>query len=350
MTTLAPARQRSHVFDGWQAFTEGAIREGWSDGLPLVPPTPDRVAAFVAATGLEPDTVIGEIKTRDLQITLEQVAVNAVMAGCRLEYMPLVLAASRAFLHPLGNAHCVAATLAGASQLVIVNGPIRGELGILCREGVFGPGSRANATIGRAIRLIVRNNARSIPGESDRAAFSTPARFTFCVGEDEEASDWTPFHVERGFEPTQNVLTLNSMTDAYALFDDASQQPEALLDRLAHLSRCRPVNADEYLGDARTMLLIIGPEHRRLLRGAGWSKSDVRSYLYPLLTAPHTRPNAIDRHGYHAPGGPTESSVELSKPESLLLLSAGGDGSNLSWTMFPHLASAVSIEVEPLVG
>jgi hypothetical protein len=348
MTSVAAVRQPSHVFTGWQAFSEGAVREGWSDGLPLVPPTSDLVAAFVDSTGLAPETIVGEIPTRDLEISVEQIATNAVMAGCRIEYMPLVLAATRAFLHPLANPHCVAATLAGASQLVIVNGPARNELGIRCRDGAFGPGSRANATIGRAIRLIVRNCARSIPGEADRAAFSTPARFTFCIGEDEDASDWIPMHVERGFAPSQSVVTLNSMTDAYGLFDDSSSNPEAFLDRLAHLCRCRPVNTDEYLGDARTMLLVIGPEHRRVLRDAGWSKADVRRYLYPLVTAPHTRPNVVDRHGFHAPGGPTESSVELSKPESLLIVTAGGDGSNVSWTMFPHLASAISMPAEPL--
>lgn len=346
---VTDVRQPTHAYAGWHGFAEGAIAAGWSDGLPLVPPTIDLVESFVAITGLTPETIIGEVPTRDLAITVEQVATNAVMAGCRPEYMPVVLAAARAHFHPLGNSHCVAATLAGASQMVMVNGPIRQELGIMCQEGAFGPGSRANATIGRAVRLVVRNCARSIPGEADRAAFSTPARYSFCVGEDEEGSDWIPMHVERGFEPGTSVVTLNSMTDAYALFDATASRPEHLLDRLAHLCRCRPVNIDEFLGDARTMVVVLGPDHRQVLTAAGWSKSDVRDYLFPILIAPHTRPNPIDRLGFHSTGGPTESSVEISRPDNLLLFAAGGRGSHLSWAMFPHLASAVSVRVEPAV-
>jgi len=184
-----------------------------------------------------------------------------VMAGCKVEYMPLVLAASRAFLDPLANAHCVAATLGGAQvSSSSSTGRRAGNSGCSPARAWFGPGSRANATIGRAVRLVVRNCARSIPGEADRAAFSTPARFSFCIGEDEEGSAWLHCTSSAASAGTNSVVTLNSMTDAYALYDDASAVPETFLDRLAHLCRCRPVNADAFLGDSRTMLLVVGPE------------------------------------------------------------------------------------------
>ena len=155
-------------------------------------------------------------------------------------------------------------------------------------------------------------------------------------------------HVERGFASDDSVVTLNSMTDAFALFDASSQPPELFLDRFAHLARVRPMTRDDYLGENRTIVLLIGPEHRRLLEGAGWSKSDIRSYLFPKLTAPHTRgEGVIEGQGFHPVGGPLESSLALDRPENLLLLTAGGEGRSLSWAMFPHIASAVSQIVVP---
>jgi hypothetical protein len=342
----AAVRQPTKRYDGYDAFTAGAIADGWSDGLPIVPPTAERVEKFLSTIGKDPWEVVGEIPTRDIEITAEQVAANAVMAGCLPAYMPVVFAAVQAHLHRLGNAHCVTATLTGASQMVIVNGPVRREIGINCGPGALGPGTRANATIGRAVRLVVRNCVQSVPGIADRAAYSTPARYSYCVGEDEEATSWDPMHVERGFGRDQSVATLNSMTDAFALFDDRSDVPDALLDRLVHLCRVRPINPDQYLGDERTMVILIGPEHRRILEEAGWSKADVRSYLYPKLTAPHTRGEGeIDAQGLHATGGPTESSLAISAPDKLLLITAGGQGRQLSWAFFPHIASAVSMPI-----
>jgi hypothetical protein len=338
--------QPTRHYLAYDAFLAEAQSAGWSDGLPIVPATPARVTEFLDVVGLAAAEIVGSVPSRDLDITAEHVAINAVMAGCRPEYMPVVLSAVRGHLDPMGNSHCVTATLTGASQLVIVNGPVRQTLGISCGEGAFGPGSRANATIGRAVRLVVRNACQNVPGDADRAAFSSPNRYSFCFGEDEESTSWTPLHVQRGFAGDSSATTLYSMTDMFALYRVGPKSPEELLNEVSHLARCRPINADRYLGDTRGVVIVVGPEHRHFLEGAGWSKADVQEYLFPRLSAPHTR--EAERQGTQgdfALGGPLESSFDLSGPERVLLVAAGGAGSDLTWVLYPHIAAPVTYPV-----
>ncbi|MSX96402.1 MAG: hypothetical protein F2739_07655, partial [Actinobacteria bacterium] len=195
----------THSFDSFEDALEGQFELGVTDGLPVVPPTPERVAAMLAAGGIAGETILGEVPTRDVVVTAEKVAINAVMAGCLPEYFPVVLAAVRAFLQPLANAHSTTATLAGAAHAVIVNGPIRHDIGVHGGQACFGPGFRPNATIGRALRLVIRNVCRTVPGVLDRASFSWPLRYSFCFAEDEEATAWTPLHVKLGYEREQSV-------------------------------------------------------------------------------------------------------------------------------------------------
>jgi hypothetical protein len=344
MTDLLRQPTREH--DGFRAWSQGADEEGWSDGLPMVPPTAGRVSRFLEAAGLEPGDLIGQVPTREVICTAEQVAVNAVMAGCRPEYMPVVVTAVRAHLDPRGNCHATTASLAGPAHAVIVNGPVRRRLGINCTAGCFGPGTRANATIGRALRLVIRNVCRGIPGFADRAAYSTPARYSFCFGEDEEGSAWEPLHVVRGFDGNTDVITVASTADCFALRDVDSTTPAALLDRIVHLGRARPIFADDFVGDDRTVVVVIGPEHREVLIRAGWTKSDVRSHLHAGFTAPHTRgPSSPDIWGHELTGGPTESSFWIPKVEGVLVVGAGGPGLGLSWILYPHLSTAVSLAV-----
>jgi hypothetical protein len=333
----------TRTYVGYGALLDGMVEEGWTDGLPVIPATPARIEEYLDVVGLGATDVIGEVPSRDLTVRAHHVAAAAVMAGCRPEYMPAVLAAAQGHLSPLGNAHCVLATLTGALQTVILSGPVRTELGVLCGRGAFGPGSRANATIGRALRLVARNACQSIPADSDRAAFSHPARYSFCFGEDEENTTWNPMHVDRGYAATDSVVTVHSMTDYFALSDHDSDSPEQLLRRFAHLARCRPISRDAFLAENRTVVLVFGPEHRQLLEAAGWAKADVRAFLHPLLTAPHTRPpGRQETQGMSPLGGPTESSHYLPNPDNILIVAAGGPGLHLSWILYPHLASAVS--------
>ena len=324
-------RAERHEYTDPAALVDDYHERGWTDGLPVVPPTPELVEDFLDAAGLDSDHEIGAVPTREVTVTAEHVAINAVMAGCRRDYMPVVAAAVRAHLREKGNCHSTTGTLSGAAQAVIINGPVRHELDVACTSGCFGPGFRANATIGRALRLVIRNVCRSVPGFLDRASFSTPARYSFCFGEDEEGSDWLPLSVERGVPAGTSAVTVHSLMTLTSALDLTSRTPEGILDSIVRELRARGTAGDQWLGDDTNVVLVVGPEHRRFLVDAGWSKTDVRSYLWERATA------ATDR-------GP--SPVRIGKPEGLLVVAAGGPGMAETWLLLPHLALAIT---EPVV-
>jgi hypothetical protein len=195
------------------------------------------------------------------------------------------------------------------------------------------------------LRLVIRNCCNAVPGLADRAVFSQPARYSFCFGEDEEASDWVPLHVERGFGTDENVVTVSSFIEMHALRDVESVAPEALLTQLALVARHRPIDTDHVLGADRTAVFVIGPEHRTLLVRAGWTKEDVRAYLYPRLTAPPTYVDEQGRPfgwGSGPEGGVAESTWALPDPKGVLLATAGGAGLGLSFVFYPHWSASVS--------
>ena len=237
MSTLhAPA----HEYRDYAELLEDYYARGWTDGLPVVPPTPEAVAQFLEVAELAPDVVLGAVPTREVVVTAEHAAINAVMAGCRPEYMPVVVAAVRAHLNEKGNCHSVTGTLSGAAQAVVINGPARLHLDVNCKAGCFGPGWRANATIGRALRLLVRNVCRAIPNFLDRATYSTPARYSFCFGEDEEGSSpWVPMSVERGVPEGTSAVTVHSVMTMSSALDLSSRTPEGVLDSVVAHIRAR---------------------------------------------------------------------------------------------------------------
>ena len=319
------------TFDTYDEAVESYLDRGWTDGLPIVPPTPEKVAAFLDYAGLSADEVLGHVPTREVTVTAEHVAVNAVMAGCKVEYMPVVAAAARALLEEKANCHSTTGTLSGAAHAVIVNGPIRNELDINCKAGCFGPGWRANATIGRAVRLVARNVCRAIPGFLDRATYSTPARYSFCFGENEEDSPWTPLHVERGFAPEQSTVTLHSVVYMTSARDSASRDPAGVLDSISRTVRAMGVTGDRWLGKDTNVVLVMGMEHMRYFAEAGWSKQQMREYLFPKLTAPP---------------GKGESPVRLGKDDGILIVAAGGHGMSETWILHPHLAWAITKPID----
>jgi hypothetical protein len=318
-----------HEYRDYSELLDDYYERGWTDGLPVVPPTPALVDEFLAVAELAPEVVIGEVPTRAVVVTAEHVAINAVMAGCRSEYMPVVVAAVRAHLREKGNCHSVTGTLSGAAQAVVVNGPARLRLDVNSKAGCFGPGWRANATIGRALRLVIRNVCRAVPNFLDRATYSTPARYSFCFGEDEEGSSpWVPMSVERGIPAGVSAVTVHSVMTMSSALDLTSRSAEGVLDSIAAHIRTRGVATDEWLGIDNTVMLVMGPEHRRFLIDAGWSKDDARNYLFPIL-----------KEG--------ERPVRIGKPEGILIVGAGGPGMSETWVLFPHLAWAITEPVVP---
>src|SRR5262245_14862754 len=189
---------------------EECYERGWTDGMPVVPPTSLGLKRMLDATGRDPQEVLGALPPKEGILTVEKVALNALMAGCKPEYMPVVLAAAEAIIDPRFNLRFNSRSTRGPAPLLVINGPIRQELSINCRSNVFGPGWRANATIGRAIRLLIRNVGGAVPGEMDRATLGHPGKYTYCIGEDEEHSPWQPLDVQRGFAKEDNVVTVIS--------------------------------------------------------------------------------------------------------------------------------------------
>ena len=320
-----------HLFEDEQAASEGYFELGYTDGFPVIAPTEQRVTAMLAAAQLVPGEILGEVPTRKVTVTAEKAAINAVMAGCRPEYFPVVVAAVRAFLQPEANAHSTTATLAGAAHAVIVNGPARKELDIVSGQACLGPGFRANATIGRALRLVIRNVCRTVPGDLDRASFSWPLRYSFCFGENEEASQWTPLHVQLGYAPGESVVIIQSIFTLVALMDfDAS--PQSILRTFAHFTRAYGLGRDDFVGDARSLIYVVGPEHQRRFLDDGWTKERISEALWSLLTVPTTGP--YDRH------------VDVTGSENVMLVAAGGPGIAQSWLLRPHLSAPTHERIE----
>jgi len=309
------------VYEGIEAYYE----RGWTDGLPVVPPTPARVAGMLDAANLAPDEVLGSIPTRgDLVFTAEKVAINAVMAGALPEYMSLIAAAVRALGRPENHAHGHTATLSGAVQMLIVNGPQRQRLSINSQDGAFGPGWRANATIGRALRLVIRNVARSVAGEFDRASYSHPARYSFCFGEDEEAApDWPTLSESAGLARGADAVTLHASM-WHAPIASASRDAEVVLRTLAEGARnLMAIGTSGAFDPAmatprRKFLFVLGLEHLRVLRDAGLSKEVVVGRLFEGMRAPGSVPP-----------------VEVATPGDLLLVRVGAAALQWSWFFCP---------------
>ena len=254
---------------------EAMYSRGWSDGLPTVPPTRLRVHRMLKGTNRDPKEVLGLLPP-DLQpITVEKVAINAVMAGCAPEYMPVVIGAVEAALSEPFNMHGVLATTMFCGPIVIVNGPIARAIGMNGRGNALGQGNRANATIGRALQLCVRNVGGGRPQGVDRSTLGTPGKYTFCFAEDEAGSYWEPLSVERGFARGSNTVTLFAGDGVHGVVDQQSRTPESLARTFA-LS-LRGVNHWK-LAQGADAILVVSPEHERTFKAAGWDKARLRRW------------------------------------------------------------------------
>ncbi len=261
---------------------EACYERGWSDGLPVVPPTPERVYRMLQGTSRKPDEVLGLMPPDLVPCTVEKVAINAVMAGCKPEYMPVVLAAVEAALIDEFGMHGLLCTTMFAGPLVLVNGPAAKRVGMNSGVNCLGQGNRANASIGRALQLVVRNVGGGRPGEIDRATMGTPGKYTFCFAEAED-SEWDSLAVERGFKADQSVVTLFAAEGVQAIVDQKSRTPESLARSFALSLRSVDHHKLVMHGDA---MLVVSPEHCRVFTDAGWTKARLHEELGKLLTLP----------------------------------------------------------------
>jgi hypothetical protein len=256
---------------------------GWTDGLPIVPPTHARVEAMLAGMrSRDPDALIAVVPPKMGQATLRQVAVNAVMAGAKPEYLPVIVAALEAVSEPAyGLAHRQTTTHAGA-PLIIVNGPIFARLRINCGRGVFGPGWRANATIGRALRLVLVNVGGAGP-LVDASQTGHPGKYTYCIAEYEAASPWEPLHVERGFRREQSVVTVVNAEAPHSMTENVQTDPDEIIRTFASCMATLGVNNLYSQGHP---ILVMGVEHAAHIAAAGWSKHDVQQALFERARQP----------------------------------------------------------------
>jgi hypothetical protein len=351
MTTLSSAYHE--VEDDAEAL-ELFFRNGWTDGLPIVPPTEERVRHMLAAVPREPDESLGFYRERGRRITVEKVAVNAVMAGCLPEYFPVVLAIAEVMLDPEHDFHAANASTGSPAMGFIVNGPIRNAIGMNYRGNVMGPGNRANATIGRAVRLLQINAMGSTPGAGndedspvpilDRATLGQPGKYAgFHIPEYEEAfPEWQPLHVERGFAPEQNVVSVfatgGGMQISLHVEQRADQIAETIAHQLAHIGR----NAGQ-----GWLVLVLTPEAARIVVRDGWSKAQLREAIYAGATrsVAWMKENNWSTSGFLngalsnpplQPGDETRLRSVVRSPDDIYLTVAGGPAGAWAYFLVPY--------------
>src|SRR5262245_449707 len=315
---IALSSRRHRVADLAEAI-ELCYAKGWTDGLPVVPPTPDRVEAMLEAARLAPGHQVTYIAHRDVSVTAEKVAINAVMAGCLPEYMPVVVAAIEGIGDPRWSYHGPGTSTAGAGVLVIVNGPVARELDVNAGDNLFGPGWRANLTIGRAVRLVMRNVCGSMPGALDRGTLGHPGKLSYVIAENESESPWTPLHVERGFSPEQSAVTIVAAAAPRQFYNQLSNTAEGVLTTLADDMRV----SGNLMGQPNFVVVLAG-EHMRTIAGSGWDKAMIREFLYE-----HTQNSYAQLKRTQQMAGSVQPDDEsrlrplVESPEHILVVAAG---------------------------
>jgi hypothetical protein len=303
--------------------------QGLTDGLPVVPPTPDRVLRMLGGTRRDPQEVVAVVPPNLAPLTVEKVAINAVMAGCKPEYLPVVIAAVQAVCTDEFNMHGVLATTHFPGPVLIVNGPIRNRIGMNYRMNVLGQGNRANATIGRALQLVVRNVGGGRPGDVDRAALGQPGKLGFCFAEFEERSNWEPLHVERGFRPEESTVTVFAGASPTGIVDQLSRDAKALAT--SYGLALTTVSHPKQYGYGE-IVVIVPPEHVDTFARDGWSKAQVREQIQRATLRPVRELVRDEACGEGIPRAQAEKlGMDTLLPkfradENITLVVAGGEG------------------------
>jgi len=296
-------------------------RSGWTDGLPIVAPTESAVARFLAAASLEAADVIGVEPVRRRSITAEKIAIATVMAGCLPEYLPVIVAIVKAMCHPEYALHGSTASTGGSAPFIVVNGPIRLALGMNTTHNALANASRANATIGRSVRLILLNVLGGIPGQLDRSTLGHPGKFTFCVAEDEEDSPWLPLSVERGVPAGASAVTALQVESPHQIMNEWTHDPKEILDTYAAAMRSNMLTYSIWEGN---YAFVIPKQHREIFSAAGWTKQNIRDYTFEVA---HVKRGDWRSVGKAAVAGRKDEAKiyrALRSPDDLLVVAAGG--------------------------
>ncbi|MBI2907232.1 MAG: hypothetical protein HYX92_06205 [Chloroflexi bacterium] len=342
MASPAAAEDRIFAEDDLDAVNALAMEQGWGDGLPIVPPTVDRVQKMMATVGRAPDELVALVLPKRGRATIEKIAANAVMAGCLPSYFPVVVAAVEAMTDPDFSLFRVNSTTNSVAVMVIVNGPIRHEIGINSGPGVFGPGWRANATIGRAVRLVQLNIGGSVPGAVSKSTQGQPGRYTMCVGENEERSPWEPLHVERGCQPGESAVTVFPPMSTINVSDVSHTDARTIIEHMTSLVDCSSTHTLKY--SSGDILWMLNPDHARIMADAGMSKQDVKQALWEASSriqlsrfVPDIQQKLIKE------GRVTDGTIRLAPgPDYFMVMVAGGDG-GLHATLLPAFAGCLAV-------
>ena len=296
-------------------------RNGWTDGLPIVPPTAEGVARFLAAAQLAAGDIVGIEPVRRRRITAEKVAIAALMAGGLPEYMPVIVAVVKAMCVPEFGLHGCTASTGGSAPFIVVNGPIRRRLAMNATHNAFANGARANATIGRSVRLLLINVLGGVPGQLDRSTLGHPGKFTFCLAEDEEDSPWLPLAAERGIAQGASAVTVMAVESPHQIMNEWTHDPKEILDTYAAAIRANMLTYSIWEGN---YAMVVPKQHRQIFAAAKWSKQDVREYVFETARVQRREWRTVGKAA--VAGRKSEDAVyrALRTPDDLLVIAAGG--------------------------
>ena len=346
-----PPRAAVHLYPDTLDAIEECYRRGWTDGLPVIPPTADRVQTMLDAVALPPDAILGEVPVRRRALTAEQAAANAVMAGCLPAYFPIVLATLRVlFEHDPNCIHEVSAVTNSTGLLTIVNGPIRRQIGLNCADNLFSPGHRANATIGRALRLILINVFEQRPGVLDRGCMGSLTKFGVVIGEDEESSPWEPYHASAGYAPDQSTVTVATIQDPSMHGNRYGVTAESLLDSIADGMSSHGLGI--YFGRGIKWVWVVGHWHAELLGRLGWRRRDLQEYLCERAWRSVADLKRLGMmNGPLQPGDADHRRHTVADPDDILIIKAGGDSGIYSELIMNYYGvPAVTAPITPTVA
>ena len=322
MTTSSERSKLVEASDTIEAIEE-CYRLGWSDGLPVVPPVDYKVREMLEHVGMTGEEELLSLEMRRRVLTSENAAANAVMAGCLPEYFPVLVTTLRALEEEKNEVHMASASTSSPAILMIVNGPIRHQIGVNSRDGLFGPGFRANACLGRAIRLCFMNGFDARPGTLDRGTLGNPSKYTLCIADNEEDSPWEPLHVSRGFQAGDSCVTVAVAYNPTTVNNRYGHTGESILSSLADTMK------SAFLGQKfpGQWAIVVGPEHALTLKEGGWSRRNIQDYL--IEHAIRSRAELVRLGVAQGPEKPGDEKLILhcaKDPDDILLLMGGGTG------------------------
>jgi hypothetical protein len=322
--------------------------QGWTDGLPIIPPTDDLVQEMLRYTDRAPDDVVAELPPQQGDATVRRIAINAVMAGCRPQYLPVLITALEAMMAPHYNLYGRQTTTHPGAHLMLINGPIAKELEVNARFNVFGQGWRANATLGRTIRLLLMNVGGGIPGVTDMATHGHPGKYSYTLAEDEDGSPWNPFHVDRGYTPEVSTVTMLCAEAPHNINDQVSKTPELYLGSAASAMAHLGGNPLYRSGLDTEHMLVVTAETAQWLAEWGWAKRDMSAFLFQEAR----QPVRLLRHrggwelGPLAPGVNADDDDAMvpivSRPEDILIVVAGGPGRHMNAVLTSSYTKSVT--------